>query len=235
YFNPIPRVLKMPGVISERVLREMEAAILSGGGKPREHLVDVELIDRYGVSRTIIREALKKLEDKGLVRIVPHRGARVADLSVREIEEIYFVRAEVEKIAARLLVKNIQPAEIESLKKLAREVESHLRHKTEQMIEKDGKFHRAVYQTCRNQHLCDLIDHLKTKAYIVGYNAWSLPQRIEESIREHQEIVKAIAEKNAPKLERLIVKHLTFSKNSYLEQLRGNDRWPSVAKEKSVG
>jgi DNA-binding GntR family transcriptional regulator len=225
----------MPGVISERVLREMEAAILSGEFKPREHLVEMELIARYGVSRTIIREALKKLEDKGLVRIVPHRGARVADLSVREIEEIYFVRAEVEKIAARLLVKNIQPAEIESLKKLAREVESHLRHKTEQMIEKDGEFHRAVYQTCRNQHLCDLIDHLKTKAYIVGYNAWSMPQRIEESIREHQEIVEAIAEKDAPKLERLIVKHLTFSKNSYLEQLRGNDRWPSVAKEKSVG
>jgi len=225
----------MPGVISQRVLREMEAAILSGGVKPREHLVEMELIDRYGVSRTIIREALKKLEDKGLVRIAPHRGARVADLSVQEIEEIYFVRAEVEKIAARLLVKNIQPAEIESLKKLAIEVGTHLRRKTEQMIEKDGEFHRAVYQTCRNQHLCDLIDHLKTKAYIVGYNAWSMPRRIEESIREHQEIVEAITEKDAPKLERLIVKHLAFSKNSYLEQLRGNDRWPSVAKEKSVG
>jgi len=221
----------MPGVISQRVLREMEAAILSGGVKPREHLVEMELIDRYGVSRTIIREALKKLEDKGLVRIAPHRGARVADLSVQEIEEIYFVRAEVEKIAARLLVKNIQPAEIESLKKLAIEVGTHLRRKTEQMIEKDGEFHRAVYQTCRNQHLCDLIDHLKTKAYIVGYNAWSMPRRIEESIREHREIVEAIAKRDAPKLERLIVNHLTFSKNSYLEQLRGSDRRPPAGKE----
>jgi len=225
----------MPGVIAEKILREMEAAILSGAFKPREHLIEIELIDRYGVSRTIIREALKKLEGKGLVRIAPHRGAKVADLSVREIEEIYFVRAEVEKIAARLLVKNIQPEEIDSLKKLAQEVEGHLRRKTEQMIEKDGEFHRAVYQTCRNQHLCDLIDHLKTKAYIVGYNAWSMPQRIEESIREHQEMVESIAKKDAPKLERLIVNHLTFSKNSYLEQLRGSDRWPPVAKEKSVG
>ena len=225
----------MPGVFSEKVLHEMEAAILSGEFKPREHLIEMELIDRYGVSRTIIREALKKLEGKGLVRIAPHRGARVADLSVKEIEEIYFVRAEVEKIAARLLVKKIHPEEIASLKKLAREVESHLRHRTEQMIEKDGEFHRSIYQTCRNQHLCDLIDHLKTKAYIVGYNAWSMPQRIEESIREHQGIVAAVAEKDAPKLEKLIVKHLTFSKNSYLDQLRGSDRWPPAAKEKSVG
>jgi len=225
----------MPGVSSEIVLRAMEAAILSGEFKPREHLVEMELIDRYRVSRTIIREALKRLEDKGLVRIAPHRGARVADLSVREIEEIYFVRAEVEKIAARLVVKNIQPEEIESLRELGREVEGHLRRKTEQMIEKDGEFHRVIYQTCRNQHLCDLIDHLKTKAYIVGYNAWSLPQRIEDSIREHRQIVAAIAEKDAPNLEKLIVNHLTFSKNRYLEQLRGTDRWPAAAKEKSVG
>lgn len=225
----------MPGVSSEKILRALEAAILSGEFKPREHLVEMELIDRYGVSRTIIREALKKLEGRGLVRIAPHRGARVADLSVQEIEEIYFVRAEVEKIAARLLVKKIHPEEIASLKKLAREVESHLRHRTEQMIEKDGELHQSIYQTCRNQHLCDLIDRLKTKAYIVGYNAWSVPQRIEESIREHQGIIEAIAEKNAAKLERLIVKHLTYSKNSYLEQLRGPNRWPSVVKEKSLG
>lgn len=225
----------MPGVGSEKILRAMEAAILSGEFKPREHLVEMELIDRYGVSRTIIREALKKLEGKGLVRIAPHRGARVADLSVQEIEEIYFIRTEVEKIAARLLVKNIRPEEVASLKKLAREVENHLRQKTEQMIEKDGEFHRSIYQTCRNQHLCDLIDHLKTKAYIVGYNAWSAPERIEESIREHQEIIGAIEEKDAARLGRLIVKHLTYSKNSYLEQLRGNDRWPPVAKEKSLG
>jgi DNA-binding GntR family transcriptional regulator len=225
----------MPGVGSDKILNAMEAAILSGGFKPREHLVEMELITRYGVSRTIVREALKKLEGKGLVRITPNRGARVADLSVQEIEEIYFVRIEVEKIAARLLLKNIRPEEIEALKKLAREVEGHLRRKSEQMIEKDGEFHRAIYRTCRNQHLCDLIDHLKTKAYIVGYNAWSAPQRIEESIREHRRIVEAIAARDAPELEKLIVKHLTFSKNSYLEQLRGSERWPPAGKERTVG
>jgi DNA-binding GntR family transcriptional regulator len=225
----------MPGVSSEKILAAMEAAILSGEFKPREHLVEMELIDRYGVSRTVIREALKKLEAKGLVRIAPHRGARVADLSVQEIEEIYFVRAEVEKIAARLVVKNIAPEEIEGLKKLGREVENHLRRKTEQMIEKDGEFHRAIYRPGRNQQLCDLIDQLKTRAYIVGYNAWSMPQRIEESVSEHQKIIEAIEERDASKLEKLIVKHLTFSKNSYLAQLRGSERRASAGKERTVG
>jgi DNA-binding GntR family transcriptional regulator len=62
-----------------------------------------------------------------------------------------------------------------------------------------------------------------------------MPRRIEESVREHRKIVEAIEEKDAPKLEKLIVKHLTFSKNSYLEQLRGSDRWLSAGKERPVG
>jgi DNA-binding GntR family transcriptional regulator len=62
-----------------------------------------------------------------------------------------------------------------------------------------------------------------------------MPRRIEESIWEHQKIVEAIEERDAPKLEKLIVKHLTFSKNSYLEQLRGSDRRPSAAEERAIG
>ena len=73
----------------------MEAAILSGRLKPRERLIEMDLISRFGGSRTVIREALKKLEAKGLVRTIPYRGALVADLTVEEVEEIYFVRVAI--------------------------------------------------------------------------------------------------------------------------------------------
>ncbi len=213
----------------------MESAILSGELKPRERLIEMDLIGKFGASRTVIREALKRLEGKGLVRTVPYRGAVVADLSGQEVEEIYFVRAAVEKIAARLVVKNITPEEMKSLKTLLTEVEEHLRQKTDQMIEKDGEFHRAIYQTCRNQHLCEIIDYLKTKSYRVGYNAWSIPARIEQSIQEHREIVKAIEKKDVPRLEKITIQHLTVSKNSYLNQLKGNERRALNPKEKEVG
>jgi len=213
----------------------MESAILSGELKPRERLIEMDLIGKFGASRTVIREALKRLEGKGRVRTVPYRGAVVADLSGQEVEEIYFVRLAVEKIAARLVVKNITPEELRSLKALLKEVEEHLRQKTDQMIEKDGEFHRAIYQTGRNQHLCDIIDYLKTKSYRVGYNAWSIPARIEQSIREHRKMVKAIEKKDAPGLEKITIRHLTVSKNSYLDQLKGNERWVLNPKEKEVG
>jgi len=201
----------------------MEEAILSGQFKPRERLIEMDLISRFGVSRTVIREALKKLEAKGLIRTTPYRGAVVADLTVDEIEEIYFVRAELEKIAARLVLKHITPAEIKQLKKLSKEVERHFRERAYQMIEADSEFHRAIFRACHNSYLYEMIDFLRTKAHIVRFNAWSLPHRIEQSIMEHREIIKAIEDRNLNQLERLIVKHLTFSKESYMSQLKGGD------------
>ena len=214
----------IPAVQSTRVVQEIEAAILSGTLKPRERLVEMDLISRYGVSRTVIREALKRLEARGLIRSAPFRGATVADLTGEEIEELYFARAAIEKTAAGLVLDHIRPEEIQRLKTLLRELEGHLRRKTPQMIEKDLDFHRAVYHTCRNRYLCEVIDFLRTKAHIVGYNAWSLPQRIEQSILEHREILRAIKERNRARLEKLVVKHITFSKRSYQAQLKGLDQ-----------
>jgi len=211
----------MSSINSIRVSKEIEEAILSGQFKPRERLVEMDLISRFGVSRTVIREALKRLEAKGLVRATPYRGVMVADLTVEEIEEIYFVRTELEKIAARLVLKNITQEEIQNLKKFLKEVERHLRSKTHQMIEIDSEFHRMIFKACRNSYLYEMIDYLRTKAHIVRFNAWSLPHRIEQSILEHREMIRAIEDRNLSQFEKLIVKHLTISKNSYLSQVKG--------------
>jgi DNA-binding GntR family transcriptional regulator len=214
-----------------RVAKQIEEAILSGQFKPRERLVEMDLISRFGISRTVIREALKRLEAKGLIRTTPYRGAVVADLTTEEIEEIYFVRAELERIAARLVIKHITREEIQSLKKLSKEAERHLREKTHQMIEMDSEFHRMIFSASRNSYLYGLIDFLRTKAHIVRFNAWSLPHRIEQSILEHREMVRAIEDRNLSQFEKLIVKHLTFSKDSYRSQLKGvSFRRPEGAK-----
>jgi DNA-binding GntR family transcriptional regulator len=211
----------MSSINSIRITKEIEEAILSGQLKPRERLVEMDLISQFGVSRTVIREALKRLEAKGLIRTTPYRGAVVADLTNEEIEEIYFVRAELEKIAARLVLEHITQKEIQNLKKLSKEVERHLREKTHQMVDMDSEFHRMIFRACLNSYLYDMIDFLHTKAHIVRFNAWSLPHRIEQSIVEHREMIKAIENRNLPQLEKLIVKHLTISKNSYMSQLKG--------------
>ena len=91
------------------VLQQLENAILSGYFKPRERLVERDLLTHFDVSRTVIREVLKILEGKGLVKITPYRGAIVVDLTAEDVEEIFFLRLKLEAIAAGLVVKNIAP------------------------------------------------------------------------------------------------------------------------------
>jgi GntR family transcriptional regulator, trigonelline degradation regulator len=213
-----------PSVSSALVLQKLENAILSGYFKPRERLVERDLLVHFDVSRTVIREVLKMLEGKGLVKITPYRGAIVVDLTAEEVEEIFFLRLKLEAIAAGLVVKNITDIEIQHLKKLARELERHLRDRTDQMIEKDNEFHRALFQASRNSYLNDMIDYLSTKAHIVKFNAWSLPNRIEQSRLEHKAMIEAIEQRDEDTFEKLVTDHLLFSKNSYLAQLRGTAR-----------
>jgi len=219
-------------ISSALVLRKLENAILSGYFKPRERLIERDLLAHFDVSRTIIREVLKMLEGKGLVRITPYRGAIVVDLSAEEVEEIFFLRQKLEAIAARLVVENITRIEIQRLKKLSKELEDHLSKKTDQMIEKDNEFHRALFQASGNSHLNEMIDHLGTKAHMVKFNAWYLPNRIAHSISEHRAMIAALERRDAEAFEKLVINHLLFAKNSYMAQLKGFAR-KGIVKERS--
>ena len=212
------------GVSSALVLKKLENAILSGHFKPRERLVERDLLVHFDVSRTIIREVLKMLEGKGLVKITPYRGAVVVDLTAKEVEDIYFLRRELEAIAARLVVENITRIEIQRLKTLCRELEKHLTRRTDQMIEKDNEFHRALFHASGNRYLNEMIDHLGTKVHMVKFNAWSLPNRIEQSILEHGSMIASLERRDAEDFEKLVIDHLLFSKNSYVAQLKGISR-----------
>jgi len=222
--NTINAERSTPSVSSALVLRKLENGILAGYFKPRERLVERDLLVHFDVSRTVIREVLKMLEGKGLVKITPYRGAVVVDLTAEEVEEIFFLRIKLEAIAAGLVAKNITDIEIQHLKKLSRELESHLRDRTDQMIEKDNEFHRALFQASRNSYLNDMIDYLSTKAHIVKFNAWSLPNRIEQSRLEHKAMIEALEQRDEDTFEKVVTDHLLFSKNSYLGQLRGPAR-----------
>ena len=207
------------GVSSAVVLRKLENAILSGYFKPRERLVERDLLAHFNVSRTVIREVLKMLEGKGLIKIIPYRGAVVVDLTAEEVEQLYFLRTKLEFIAAGLVIEHITQQEIQYLRKRRMELEKHQRERTDQMIEKDNEFHRVLFRASGNGYLNEMIDYLGRKAHIVKFNAWSLPDRIEQSILEHRAIIEALEQRDRDALEKLVVDHLLISKESYLSRL----------------
>jgi DNA-binding GntR family transcriptional regulator len=211
-------------VSSALVLRKLENAILSGYFKPRERLVERDLLAHFDVSRTVIREVLKMLEGKGLVKITPYRGAIVVDLTVEEVEQIFFLRMKLEAVAAGLVVENVTRIEVQRLKRLCKELERHMTDRTDQMIEKDNEFHRALFRNSGNNYLNEMVDYLSMKVHMVKFNSWSLPNRIEQSILEHNAMIAALERRDGEAFERLVTDHLLFSKNNYLEQLNGIPR-----------
>jgi DNA-binding GntR family transcriptional regulator len=211
-------------VSSALVLRKLENAILSGYFKPRERLVERDLLAHFDVSRTVIREVLKMLEGKGLVKITPYRGAIVVDLTAEEVEQIFFLRMKLEAVAAGLVAENITRIEVQRLKRLCKELERHMTDRTDQMIEKDNEFHRELFRTSGNNYLNEMVDYLSMKVHMVKFNAWSLPNRIEQSILEHNAMIAALERRDGQAFERLVTDHLLFSKDNYLEQLNGMPR-----------
>lgn len=198
----------------------LESAILTGELKPCERLVEQELAARLGMSRTPIREALRRLEERGLVRILPHRGAVVAEISPVDIENIYTVRCHVESLAARLAAERITPKMIEQVRDLAlaqsrRSAGRNIRA----LMHANDAFHDTIYGAAGNPCLLEVIQQLRRQVHPVRFSAWSQPERITRSLTEHREMVQVLRRRDGAGLAELTQKHLSVAKDAYLASL----------------
>ena len=194
--------------------------ILIGEIKPRERLIEADLSQRLDVSRAWIRDALKLLQAKGLVTVVPYKGAMVAELTKDEVEEIFFVRVALEKLCYQVVVENIRPEHIQHLRHLASEIEKAFQmDRFDQMVTANSAFHEYIYDLCGNKTLIQMLMQLKTRFFIFNTIAWSIPEALETVLREHWEFISAFESKNLDALNQLAEKHFSYSKELYLRQM----------------
>jgi len=205
---------------SFRAYEYLESEILTGRLKPRERLVEQELAERLKMSRTPIREALRRLEERGLVRILPRRGAVVSDISPADVEQIYVVRSALEGLAARLVTDHITPEEIERVRGLeAAHAQQATRGDVRALMRANDQFHDAIYGAAGNPCLLDMIQQLRRQIHAVRFNAWAEPARIARSLTEHRQMVEALSRRDGGALARLTEEHLRVAKESYLFHL----------------
>jgi DNA-binding GntR family transcriptional regulator len=198
----------------------LEGAILTGELKPRERLVEQELAERLGMSRTPIREALRRLEERGLVRILPHRGAVVADISPVDVENVYAVRCHLESLAARLAAERITSGVIAQVIDLEA-AQSGLRASRDvrALMQANDSFHDTIYGAAENSCLVEVIQQLRRQVHPVRFNAWSKPDRIAWSLAEHREMVDVLRRRDGARLAELTQQHLSVAKEAYLASL----------------
>jgi DNA-binding GntR family transcriptional regulator len=183
--------------IQDLVFTTLRDEILSGELGPGERLNTSQLSERLGVSRTPIREALNRLTSIGLVENIPHRGAFVRKLSIEEIIEMYYIRAALEGIAARLAARNLKEEEIQQLLGYCDEMESHLSTGDYQRIlETNFEFHSIIYQAAQSPRLQSLILQYYRQSEQYRALGLELPGRYAEICQEHRSLALALAERD---------------------------------------
>ncbi len=144
--------------LGEVVFEYLRNAILAGELKPGERLMEVTIADQLGVSRTPVREAIRKLEKESFVIMIPRKGAYVADLTKKDIMEVLEIRKELEGFAAALAAERMTLTEKESLGRIVERFnESLINMDKKSMIESDNEFHSAIFEATKNQRLINII------------------------------------------------------------------------------
>ncbi|MGI6065118.1 MAG: GntR family transcriptional regulator [Bacillota bacterium] len=220
-----PVILESYKPLREIVFDTLREAIINGNLKPGERLMEVQLAEEMGVSRTPVREAIRKLELENFVVMIPRKGAYVAGISLKDIADVYEVRAALESLAAGLAAERITEDELEKLERLLIAVaEAAERSDLNEWVQKDTEFHDIIYKASRNDRLVQIVNNLMEQIHRFRSTSLAYPGRMKIAVEEHKKIVEAISERNVPLAQSLAQEHVENAENSMLENMEMADK-----------
>ena len=191
------------------VFDTLRQAILRGELKPGERLMEIQLANKLGVSRTPIREALRKLELEGLVNMVPRKGAEVADITEKSLRDVLEVRKALEELSVQLACEKITEEEIEELKRVAERFKDTLDDQdVTKIAEADVAFHDVIYTATDNQKLILLLNNLREQMYRYRVEYLKKEEAYPQLIAEHEELIDNISKRNKEEATRIMCEHI---------------------------
>lgn len=214
---PQPRT-RAPGQW-EAVCRDLQQAIILGQLKPRERLVEDEVIARMGATRHAVRRALAELERLGLVIRQPNRGVQVRDYTLTEIEELYEIRTCLERQAAMRFRFPVPPALLADLRAIAaaHAAASAARHFAD-IFALNNRFHEALYRAAGSAALAEAIRHYTFATHPIRSRAFPSDELREVAIRDHFAMIDALVAEDSPTLAALITTHIRRPMQFYIAQ-----------------
>jgi len=203
---------------TEQAYKILKNRIFSGFYLPRQHLVESSLSEDLGVNRMTVREMLKRLTLEGLVVTQPYKGCTVAGISIQQAYETYQVEAILEGFAAFLATDCMGSHELKELEHLIDESKGVDPREVEKWEEYNRHIHGVINRGCRNSRLINMIsDNVKFSNY--WFIVLSTPGQIPKKNQEHELILEAIKERNAPKVRALVENHIMEAAEDIRERL----------------
>ena len=195
---------------SDSVYMELRGKILSRELKPAQRLLEVKIANEMGVSRTPVREALRRLANEGLVKIVPNSGARVASPSSHEMDNSYSVREYLENMSVELACRTgMDKRTLERLDGLVRDGDAaYDAGDVDAFLAANNDFHRIIAEAGKNYVLSEYVDNIiqRTNVYIYFYSKFIEAEN--KSSGEHRAILRAIAQRDRIGAQELMKQHL---------------------------
>ena len=204
----------------ENVYVQLKDAILTGSLRPMERITENKVAASYGLSRTPVREAFRRLETEGLIQVIPQRGSFVSQPSVEDILEIYQIRMPLECMSARIAAERIEVDQLEELETLVNAERARAEGRSaERSLRASARFHAALYACTRNKRLASFLMDMQNQVHRVRVLWPSTVARLEETWEEHAGILTALRARDGAQAERLMRQHLERARASTLNRI----------------
>ncbi len=191
------------------VFHTLREAILKGELKPGERLMELQLAAKLGVSRTPIREAIRMLELEGLAVTVPRKGAQVAKMTEKDLEDVLQIRRALDELAVSLACDNMTEDILEQLHEaLLRFAESTRTGNVKQIAQTDMAFHEVIYQAADNPKLVSLLNNLREQMYRYRVEYLKKDDVYPVLIEEHEKIYEGLKRKDKETVVRIVGNHV---------------------------
>lgn len=203
------------------VFNTLRQAILTGELSPGERLMEIHLANRLGVSRTPIREAIRKLELEGLVTMIPRRGAEVAQITEKSMNDVLEVRSAMDVLCVELACDRITPEEIERLKNACNVFEQAVKNKdVKEIAQADVALHDIIAEATGNARLVQLISNLSQQMYRYRFEYIKDSSQHDKLVEEHRIIYESIVKKDKETAKEAVKLHIENQKKAIIAQIR---------------
>ena len=207
------------------VFQTLRGAILKGDLKPGERLMELQLASKLGVSRTPIREAIRMLEQEGLAVTIPRKGAEVAKMTEKDMEDVLQIRLSLEALAVRLSCENITPAALQELKVAMEDFEE--KTKSSQFVEMakaDVKFHEILYKASNNPKLQQLLSNLREQMYRYRVEYLKDETIYPRLLKEHKDIAESLRRKDKSRASETMREHVKNQAEAVKDMIRQQEQ-----------
>lgn len=203
------------------VFNTLRQAILRGELEPGERLMEIQLAHKLGVSRTPIREAIRKLELEGLVVMIPRKGAEVARITEKDMRDVLEVRGTLEELAVTLACKNVTKEAIDELTMANKLFEAAIVSKdVVKIVDADVDFHDVIYRMTDNQRLIQIINNLSEQMYRYRLEYVKDARSHSILISEHADIIRKLESNDEEGAKAVINQHIYNQEKGIIRMIR---------------